>query len=249
MRAAAVAEKRYERGQVGCCGSTIIDRVIITTMTMTPHGLERRKIVMIYSAYSGCYDLLFGKIFHRSRAEAIRLLELKPGDRVLEVGVGTGLSLSLYPDHCRVIGIDLTGKMLGRGARRVNKEGLHHVHLQQQDAAAMGLNDSFDAVLAAYVISTVPDSKAVLAEMSRVCRPGGVIVLLNHFSAASRWLSGIERRLSPLCRRFGFRSDLCLETLLQESSLAVRHTCRVNPLQYWQLIQCVNQKPEHGFAC
>jgi phosphatidylethanolamine/phosphatidyl-N-methylethanolamine N-methyltransferase len=236
--------------QVGCCGSTRIDRVIIATMTMTPDELDTRNVVTIYSAYSGCYDLLFGRIFHRSRAEAIRLLELKPGDRVLEVGVGTGLSLSLYPGHCRVIGIDLTGKMLERGARRVNEEGLHHVHLQQQDAAAMAFhNDSFDAVLAAYVISTVPDSKAVLAEMSRVCRPGGVIVLLNHFSAASRWLSGIERRLSPLCRRFGFRSDLCLETLLQESYLAVRHTCRVNPLHYWQLIQCVNQKPKHGFAC
>jgi len=217
---------------------------------MTPEHLDTRKVVTIYSAYSGCYDLLFGKIFHRSRAEAIRLLELQPGRRVLEVGVGTGLSLSLYPDHCRVVGIDLTGKMLERGARRVNEEGLDHVHLQQQDASVMAFrDDSFDAVLAAYVISAVPDPKAVLAEMSRVCRPGGVIVLLNHFSAASRWLAGIERRLSPLCRRIGFRSDLCLDTLLQESYLAVRHHGRANPFRYWQLIQCVNQKPEHGLAC
>jgi len=216
---------------------------------MTPPDLDRRKVVTIYSAYSGCYDLLFGRMFHRSRAAAIDLLELKPGSRVLEVGVGTGLSLSLYPRLCRVIGIDLTGKMLERGVRRINEEGLDHIHLQQQDASLMAFRDnSFDAVLAAYVISAVPDPKRVLAEMSRVCRPGGVIVLLNHFSAASRWLAAVERRLSPLCRRIGFRSDLCLESLLQESHLAVRRSRRVNPFRYWQLIQCVNRKPEQGFA-
>jgi phosphatidylethanolamine/phosphatidyl-N-methylethanolamine N-methyltransferase len=217
---------------------------------MTSNDFDTRKVITIYSAYSGYYDLLFGRIFHRSRAAAIDLLELTPGCRALEVGVGTGLSLSLYPNHCQVVGIDLTGKMLERGVRRVREKGLDHVHLQQQDASTMAFRDnSFDAVLAAYVISTVPDPKRVLAEMSRVCRPGGVIVLLNHFSGAGRWMGGVERRLSPLCRRIGFRSDLRLDLLLEESYLAVRRHCRVNPLRYWQLIQCVNQKPAHGLAC
>lgn len=214
----------------------------------TPY-LDTKKVEKVYSLYSGCYDLVFGKLFHNSRAIAIDLLELQPGSLVLEVGVGTGLSLPLYPRDCRVVGVDLTSRMLERGARRVETQRLSHIHLQRQDAAQLAFHDnSFDAVMAAYVISAVPDPRRVLAEMSRVCRPNGVIVLLNHFSTANRFLAGFEKGVSPICRWIGFRSYLSLEALLQVPYLAVQRSLRVNPLRYWHIIQCINRKPAYGLA-
>jgi len=103
--------------------------------------MDTAKVTKVYSAYSGFYDLLFDKIFHDSRAAAIDLLGLKSGDRVLEVGVGTGLSLPLYPRNCSIIGIDLTGPMLDQGAKKIKKLGLSHVHLQQMDATHMAFRD------------------------------------------------------------------------------------------------------------
>ncbi|MBI3812353.1 MAG: methyltransferase domain-containing protein [Nitrospirae bacterium] len=211
--------------------------------------MDTEKVTRVYSAYSGFYDLLFDKIFHSSRVAAIELLGLKSGDRVLEVGVGTGLSLPLYPRNCSVIGIDLTGPMLEQGAKKIKKLGLDHVHLQQMDATHMAFrDDNFDAVLAAYVMSTVPSPQAVLAEMIRVCRPGGKIVLLNHFSNGNPILSRVEKTISPLCTWIGFRSDLCLESLLNETCLDVEQNLKVNPFNYWHIIQCVNRKPGNGFS-
>lgn len=210
--------------------------------------MNTEKVTRVYSAYSGFYDLIFGKIFQDSRLAAIDLLELKAGSWVLEVGVGTGLSLPLYPPDCRVVGVDLTGPMLRRGARRIRKLELGQVHLQQMDATHMAFRDGlFDSVMAAYVISTVPNPRGVLAEMSRVCRPGGKIVLLNHFSNGNRLVSRVEKTLSPLCTRIGFRSDLSLESLLEESGLTVLQNIRVNPFNYWHIVQCVKSGPVNGY--
>lgn len=209
--------------------------------------MDTEKVTKVYSAYSGFYDLLFDKIFHSSRVAAIDLLGLKPDDRVLEVGVGTGLSLPLYPRNCSIIGIDLTGPMLEQGAKKIKKLGLDHVHLQQMDATHMAFRDDyFDAVLAAYVMSTVPSPQAVLAEMIRVCRPGGKIVLLNHFSNRNRLVSLLEKTVSPLCTWIGFRSDLCLDSLLNQTSLDVEQNLKVNPFNYWHIIQCINRKASNG---
>ena len=204
--------------------------------------MDTEKITKVYSAYSGFYDLIFGKFFHDSRKICVELLNLRPGDRVLEVGVGTGLSLPLYPPSCTVVGIDLTGPMLLQGAKRIARLGLSHIQLQQMDAGCMGLaSGQFDAVVAAYVMSTVPNPRAVLAEMKRVCRPGGNIVILNHFSNSNPLVSRLEKTISPLCRQIGFRSDLSLESLLEESGLTVQKNLKVSPFNYWHIIHCVNR--------
>ncbi len=209
--------------------------------------MDSHRIARVYSAYSGFYDLLFGKIFHDSRATAIDLLGIRTGDRILEVGVGTGLSLPLYPPNCGLIAIDLTGAMLKQGVKKIKKLGVRNIHLQQMDATQMAFSDDqFDGVLAAYVMSTVPDPRTVLAEMIRVCRPGGRIVLLNHFTNGNRLISRVEKKLSPLCTRIGFRSDLSLDSLLRESSLLVDQNLKVNPLNYWHIVRCINRKPENG---
>lgn len=211
--------------------------------------MDTEKVEKVYSVYSGFYDLLFGKIFHDSRAAAIGLLEIQPGERILEVGVGTGLALPLYPPDCQVVGIDLTGPMLEKGIDKIAQRKLHHIRLQQMDATHMAFaEDSFDAVMAAYVMSAVPQPCSVLSEMCRVCRPGGRIVLLNHFSNGNPLLSRLERSISPLCTKIGFRTDLSLEELLEGSPLVIQQKLKVNPFRYWQIVQCINRKPTNGSA-
>ena len=207
--------------------------------------MDAADVERIYSSYSGVYDALFGKVFHRSRCHAVELLAVKPGQEILEVGVGTGLSLPLYPRWCRVTGIDLSEKMLEKGREKIYRHRLTHVRLLRMDASAMEFEaDRFDAVLAAYVMSVVPDPRRTLGEMVRVCKPGGTIVLLNHFHAKHPLGARIERWFSPLCTKIGFRSDLDLEHLLTGSGLRVTVGRKVNPFGYWTIVQCVNTKKE-----
>jgi phosphatidylethanolamine/phosphatidyl-N-methylethanolamine N-methyltransferase len=209
--------------------------------------MDTEKVEKIYSVYSGFYDILFGTIFHDSRRAAVHLLGIKPGERVLEVGVGTGLSLPFYPRDCQVVGIDLTGPMLEKGFEKISRKGLRHIHLQRMDATRMAFaENSFDAVVAAYVMTAVPQPRSVLLEMCRVCRPGGRIVLLNHFSNGHPVLSRMERIISPLCAKIGFRTDLALDELLEGSPLVIQRKCRVNPFRYWQIVQCINEKRPNG---
>lgn len=206
--------------------------------------MDTERVKRIYAVYSGFYDLLFDRIFHDSRATAIDLLAILPGERVLEVGVGTGLSLPLYPSHCRVVGIDLSASMLERGRDRVTRHGLHHVELHQMDAARMSFQaDSFDVVFAAYSITAVPDPRRVILEMARTCKSGGRVVLLNHFRNGNRLMSGLEQVFSPVCAKLGFRSDLELTSILDGTSLNVERVSKVNPLNYWKIVECVNRKP------
>jgi len=208
--------------------------------------MDSKRVERVYSFYSGFYDLLFGKIFHKSRAKAIDLLEITPGEQILEVGVGTGLSLPLYPTHCKITGIDLSRSMLDKSWRRVQKQNLSHVTLQKMDATRMDFPDNaFDSILAAYVISTVPDPKIVVEEMARVCKDGGKIVFLNHFKNGKKWISVFEKTVSPLCKRIGFRTDLDLGTILKNTPLVVNRKNKIHRFHIWKAVQCLNQK-ENG---
>ena len=209
----------------------------------SPSEIDYTKVEKVYSIYSKFYDLVYGKLFYDSRTAAIQLLEIKPGDRILEVGVGTGLSLPSYPRDCLVLGFDLTGAMLEKGIERVQRWGLHNVHLQQMDAAHMAFSqNSFDAVMAAYVMTAVPEPHRVLSEMCRVCRPGGRIVFLNHFTNGNPFVHRMERTVSPLCTRIGFRTDLAVEELLEGSPLIIQKRLKANPFRFWEIVQCINQK-------
>jgi phosphatidylethanolamine/phosphatidyl-N-methylethanolamine N-methyltransferase len=205
--------------------------------------MDLKKVERVYSNYAGVYDQIFGRIFHESRESAVRRLKPQPGERVLEVGVGTGLSLPLYPAHCSVTGIDLSAGMLEKAQRRLRQHDLSHVRLLRMDAGNMEFSDdSFDTVMAAYVVTAVPDYRKVMTEMIRVCRPGGRIILLNHFSNGNKLIAAVEKVISPLCKHIGFRTDLSLNTVLEGTSLFVARKERVNPLRFWHLVECENRK-------
>jgi phosphatidylethanolamine/phosphatidyl-N-methylethanolamine N-methyltransferase len=205
--------------------------------------MDLEKIERVYTNYAGVYDHIFGRIFHESRESAVRRLNVTPGERILEVGVGTGLALPLYPSHCSVVGIDFSAGMLEKAKKRARLYGLRHVELLRMDAASMDFeDDTFDTVMAAYVVTAVPDYRKVVLEMIRVCRPGGRIIMLNHFSNGNKLIAAVEKVISPFCKHIGFRTDLSLKTVLEGTSLLVAKKERVNPLKFWHLVECVNHK-------
>ena len=209
--------------------------------------MDREKIERVYTTYAGFYDQVFGKVFQEGRESAIRNLNVQPGEHVLEVGVGTGIALPMYPSHCRIVGIDLSEGMLAKAKERAETQNLSHVQLHRMDAGAMEFeDDSFDTVVAAYVVTAVPDYRKVVNEMIRVCRPGGRIIMLNHFSNGNKVINAVERVLSPITKHLGWRTDLSLNTVLEGTALHVARKQKVNPLRLWALVECVNGKTSHN---
>jgi phosphatidylethanolamine/phosphatidyl-N-methylethanolamine N-methyltransferase len=210
-----------------------------STDQLSVASVDRDLIERLYARFASVYNAMFGPILHNGRCEAMRTLPLEAGDEILEVGIGTGLTATLYPDDCRVMGIDLSEPMLREAARHVESHGRTNVRLWRMDAASLGFPDQyFDVVYAAYVISVVPDPVAVLREMRRVCRAGGHIVLLNHFLSTGPILSAVERWISPLTVRAGFRSDLDLSVLLTQAGLEPVSVKKVNTPRIWSLVHC-----------
>jgi phosphatidylethanolamine/phosphatidyl-N-methylethanolamine N-methyltransferase len=206
--------------------------------------MDATRIERVYSAYSRVYDRIFGKVFQDSREVLASSLELRPGSQVLEVGVGTGLVLPLYPSHCRVTGIDLSEGMLAKARERVEALGLSHVvALERMDASQMSFaDDTFDVVVAAYVVTAVPDHRALMREIIRVARPNARVLLVNHFVNGSGLLAALERAVSPVCKYIGFRTDLSAEQVLDGLPLEVTRHEKVKPLKLWHLLECRNAK-------
>ena len=174
--------------------------------------LDKQGVARAYARWAPIYDVVFGKVFASGRSEAIAAAEKvcgPQGGRILEVGVGTGISLPNYARANRIIGIDLSEPMLRKAQERVALYGLTNVDaLAVMDAERMALPDqSFDVVVAQFVITAVPHPEATLDEFVRVTRPGGEIILVNHIGAESgpRWL--FELCFAPLARRLGWRPE------------------------------------------
>jgi phosphatidylethanolamine/phosphatidyl-N-methylethanolamine N-methyltransferase len=206
--------------------------------------MDLQDTVKTYRLFSGSYDFLFGPVFHPGRKEAVRIANDRPGQRILEVGVGTGLSLPYFRRDAKVVGIDVSTEMLAKARRRVARKKLAHVEaLVEMDAENTTFeDDSFDAVLALYVASVVPNPARFAAEMRRVCRPGGAIVIVNHFTSENPAMRFIEKRLAPLASKIGFHADFPLDDFLSDGHLNVREMRPSNAFGYWKLLRCLNDK-------
>ena len=183
-----------------------------------------------YRRYAGFYDALFGPILQPGRRAVIDALGCRPGERVLEVGVGTGLSLPMYPAWVQLTGIDVSHEMLDKARQRVARRRLANVQaLLEMDAEHMSFADaSFDRVVAMYVVSVVQHPERVMAELRRVCRPGGEILVVNHVRSQNPLLGAVEKGLAPLSAKLGWHPDFELAnitaaggTLLEMSTVAV----------------------------
>ncbi len=195
----------------------------------------------VYNFYSGVYDFVFGWVFQNGRVMAPELLNLSPGDHLLEVGIGTGLSLPMLPRNIKITGIDLSEKMLEHARRRAEKLEMNHVEFIKMDATRLDFPDnSFDRVLAAYFISTVPDPVAVVKEMKRVCKPGGRLVFLNHFMSENPIKAAVEKLVSPICYRVGFYTDLDMRKLFRQCDLQIESIEPIDFLGNWTAVRCVN---------
>ena len=210
------------------------------TRALSVAAVENDFVERVYEKQAKVYDLTFGPALHPGRLVAIERMGIQPGDRVLEVGVGTGINTSLYPRNCHVTGIDFSTPMLEKARERKVREGLKNVRLFEMDAANLTFaDDSFDIVYAPYLVSVVPDPVQVVREMRRVCRPGGKIIVLNHFRSANAVLSRVERALSPFTVHIGFKSDLDLPGFLAQADLKPISIEKVNFPKIWSLVTCL----------
>ena len=199
-------------------------------------------VVRTYDRYSSMYDAIFHPFFFQGRHDVIDKLVFSKNDHVLEVGIGTGASLPLYPKNTMVTGIDISEKMLSECKKRIAKKEIENVILEVMNAEKLDYPDNhFSHVIVMYVVSVAPNPQKMLEELSRVCAPGGEIIILNHFSHHDSLTSRIERFITPLATKIGFRPYFPLKEFLKSVHfLNIYDVEKTNLLGYWSIIRAKN---------
>lgn len=201
--------------------------------------MDAATVQAAYSRWSKVYDATFGALLSGARRRAWKILDVPPGASVLEVGVGTGLSLPLVPPGCRFTGVDFSRPMLERAARRLTEtEPDCRAALVEADGARLPFDDDiFDAAIAPFVVSAAPDPVALMHEMIRVCRPGSRMLVLNHFTPRNALAARLEHGLSALTSRLlGFHADFPLEPLFERARIDIDDVRSVTPIGSWYAV-------------
>ena len=209
--------------------------------------LTRHAVISAYRRWAGIYDVVFGLVFAAGRHHAARIINAR-GGRLLEVGVGTGISLPDYGPAIRVTGIDLSPDMLARARERVERQRLGNVEgLCEMDATALDFPDaSFDMAVAMYVITATPEPERVLDEMVRVVKPGGEIFLVNHFIAEKGLRRRVEEGLAQQISRLGWRPDFPKSRVLSHPGLRLVGDMALQPFGLFTLLRFRKTDPALG---
>ncbi len=190
----------------------------------------------LYYEFSHLYDHLFTRVFYPRIERVIQSLKIPPGARVLEVGVGTGLSLSAYPIHCQVTGIDLAPEMLEQAQEKIDQNGWRHLQVMEMDALNLKFADnSFDYVMAFHVVSVVPDATRLMQEILRVSKPGATVAVINHFRSRHRLLAALDSLIEPVTRRLGWHT-LSQDDILTDVPLEVVRSYKNSPRSLFTIV-------------
>ncbi len=197
-----------------------------------------------YRRWAPVYDYTFGQIVRNGRRSTVAVINNARQGRVLEVGVGTGLSLPDYARHLEIVGIDLSPEMLEKARERVDSEGLENVTgLHEMDAADLRFPaESFDTVVAMFVMTVVPDPERVMSELARVTKPGGEVLLVNHFSQHHGMRGWVERRMAPFAEHIGWRSVFDLSRVMVSEDLKLAERKSLRPFGLFTLLRFTKKR-------
>jgi phosphatidylethanolamine/phosphatidyl-N-methylethanolamine N-methyltransferase len=208
----------------------------------------------IYDVHSMFYDATFGRLVKRRIERAIKHMNIADTDRVLDLGIGTGVSLNFYPQRGRITGVDLSAGMLRECRKKIRERGLEHATVFQANALELPFgDDTFDHVFISHVISVVSDPYRLVQEAQRVAKPNARIVIVNHFQSTNRFIALIEKWLCPLCTKLGWRSDLALQDLVRRTGVEVDYRYKLESIDLWETVVLSNNKSSlrrnRGAAC
>ena len=198
----------------------------------------------IYDVHAMFYDATFGRLVRKRIARAIGHMNIQPAEQVLDLGIGTGVSLDYYPTNVgQVTGIDLSGGMLRKAREKIRDTSRPNATVFQADALHLPFApDTFDHVFISHVISVVSDPYRLVQEAQRVAKPGARIVIVNHFQSTNRFIAMVEKWLCPLCTKLGWRSDLALQDLIRRTGVEIDYRFKLDSIDLWETVVMTNTK-------
>ena len=204
----------------------------------TEADLPRSEDSRLYRQFIPAYEMLFPVLVRKRIWSAIKELDLAAGMRVLEVGVGTGTSLQAYPQDIDYVGIDLSTDMLAVAQRKILQERWGHLKVQQGNAEQLDFADaSFDCVTTFHTVSVVSSPERMMREIARVVKPGGKVLVINHFRSPRPWLANMIDRADPVTRHLGWRTDLECEAVIRELPLQIDRCYKTSPMSLFTVVR------------